>query len=64
MKAELEPKEIEHRGVTLVAETEEERQVLIALWIDRGRPAGFEKRKDGHVEITIAPSPLEELPND
>ena len=58
MKAELESKEIKHRGILLISETEEESQVLTDLWIQKGRPAGFERKID-HVEIIIAPSPEE-----
>ncbi len=56
MKAELEPKEMTYRGVSLISETEEEKQVLTNLWTQKGGPAMFGQR-DGNVLIVIAPSP-------
>lgn len=36
MKAELEPKELQYRGISVISETEEEKQVLINLWNQKG----------------------------
>lgn len=58
MKVKLESNRINHRGILLISETEEESQVLTALWIEKGRPTMFERTID-HVEIIIAPSPEE-----
>ena len=60
MKAELEVKEITLRGVLLTSETEEEKQVLMNLWLDKGRPAMLARLGDGNVQFGIAPSPTEE----
>ncbi len=57
MKAELEPKEMQRRGVSLVSETEEEKQVLTDLWNNKGRPALWSKLQGGNVQLVIAPTP-------
>lgn len=58
MKARLEDKTIQHRGIIVTSETEEEREVLLNLWVNKGRPAMF-SRDPGLVEIIIAPTPEE-----
>lgn len=60
MKAELEVKEIRYRGVSLISETEEEKQVLIDIWNQQGRPAMLGRMSDGQVQLVLAPTP--ELP--
>ncbi|MDP2727033.1 MAG: hypothetical protein Q8P59_05780 [Dehalococcoidia bacterium] len=60
MKAELESKEIQSRGVSLTSETEEEKQVLTNLWNQNVRLAMFSSEKDGNVEIIIATGPERE----
>lgn len=59
MKTELEPKEIQPRGVSLISETEEEKQVLTNCWIKQGRPVMFGRLSNGQVQITFAPTPEE-----
>jgi len=60
MKAELEPKEMQYRGVSLISETEEEKQVLTNLWNQKGGPAMLARYGDGNVQLIIAPSPDKE----
>lgn len=60
MKAELEVKEMPHRGVSLISETEEEKQVLTNLWNQKGGPAMLGRMGDGNVQLVIAPSPDKE----
>ena len=55
MKVKLESSGIDNRGILLISETAEEIQILTSLWIDKGRPAMFERTVD-HVEIIIAPT--------
>lgn len=59
MKAELEPKEMQFRGVFLLSETEEEKQVLTNIWNQKGGPAMLGRMRDGNVQLVIAPSPEE-----
>ncbi|MDP2730599.1 MAG: hypothetical protein Q8O55_08945 [Dehalococcoidales bacterium] len=58
MKARLEDKTVEHRGIIITSETEEEKEVIRSLWINQGRPAMF-SRDGALVSITIAPTPEE-----
>lgn len=55
MKAKLEPKEIQHRGVSLVSETEEEKRILLNLWNEKAKPAMLSRLPDGQVEVVVAP---------
>lgn len=57
MKAELEPKEMQYRGVSLVSETEEEQLMLTNLWNQKAGPAMWGRMKDGQIQLVIAPSP-------
>lgn len=57
MKAKLEPKEMQYRGVSLISETEEEKQVLANLWNQKGGPAMLGQMRDGQVLLIVAPSP-------
>ena len=57
MKAELESKEINNRGVILTSETEEEKQMLTKLWNQKAAPAMLTRSDDGQMEIIIAPAP-------
>ncbi len=59
MKAKLEPKEIQHRGVSLTSETEEEKQILTDCWVQQCSPAMFARVEGGQVELVIVPTPLE-----
>ncbi len=58
MKVRLEDKTVEHRGIIVTSETEEEKAVLTNLWTQLGRPAIF-SRDGTSVSITIAPTPEE-----
>ena len=58
MKAELESKEINNRGVILTSETEEEKQMLTKLWNQKAAPAMLTRSDDGQMEIIIAPKAL------
>lgn len=60
MKAELETKEILYRGVSLISETEEEKQVLTNLWNQKAGPAMLARAEGGQVQLIIAPSPDKE----
>ena len=57
MKAILEETSIRHRGVILTSETDEEREILRNIWINKGRPASYGKLEGGNIEIVIAPTP-------
>lgn len=59
MKVQLEDPEIQHRGILVTSENEEEKQVLKNIWCQKGRPASFGRVGDS-VSITIAPTPEEE----
>lgn len=56
MKATLEGTSIQHRGVVLTSETEDEKKILRDLWCCKGRPAMFGKLPDGAIELVIAES--------
>ncbi len=56
MEAKLESKEFEYRGVSLISQTEEEKQILTNIWIDKGRPVAFFRLKNGQVKLCIAPT--------
>ena len=55
MKAELETKELQNRGVSLISETEEEAQMLTDLWNNKARPAAWGRLPDGNNKLDIAP---------
>lgn len=57
MKAELEPEEMQYRGVSLISETEEEKQVFENIWKQKGRPAMLGRMRDGQVQLVVAPTP-------
>ncbi len=57
MKAELEVKEMQCRGVSLISETEEKKQVLTDIWNWQGRPAMLGRMSDGQVQLVVAPTP-------
>lgn len=59
MKAELEPKEIQYQGVSIISETEEEKQILLNLWNQKARPAILGRLSNGQVEIIFVPTPEE-----
>ena len=63
MKAELESEELKNRGISLMSETDEEKQVLENIWNQNGRPVGMARLGDGQFEITIAPD-AEDCPED
>lgn len=58
MKAKLEDKRIENRGVIITSETMEEKQLLFDIWHRGANPVVFSKEKD-MVSIVIAPIPEE-----
>ena len=51
---------MQYRGVSLISETEEEKQVLTNLWNQKGGPAMLARYGDGNVQLIIAPSPDKE----
>jgi hypothetical protein len=55
VKAHLETEQIEHPGIVLTAESEEENLMLDQLWV-YGRPAMF-SREGKYRQLTIAPVP-------
>lgn len=57
MKAELEPEEVQYRGVSLISETEEEKQIFENIWNQKGRPAMLGRMRDGNVQLVVAPTP-------
>lgn len=57
MKAELEPEEMQYRGISVISETEEEKQVLENIWSQKGRPAMLGRMHDGSVQLVVAPTP-------
>lgn len=57
MRAELEVKEIQYRGVSLTSETEEEKQVLNNIWNQKGQPAAWARLSNGQIQLVIAPTP-------
>ena len=59
MKAELEPEVMQYRGISVISETEEEKQVLETIWSQKGRPAMLGRMSDGHVQLVVAPTPEE-----
>lgn len=59
VKAELEPSWMQYRGVSLISETEEEKQVLERIWTDKGRSVMLGRRRDGNVQLVVAPTPGE-----
>lgn len=56
MKAELESKELERRGVKLTSETLEEKSVLNNLWLHFGRVVAMGRKDNGTLTILIAPT--------
>ena len=54
LHARLESDKVEYRGVNITGETEEEKQVLLNIWNQHGRPVALD-RQGGSVTITIAP---------
>ena len=61
MKAELEPEAMQYRGVSLISETEEEKQILTNLWNQKAGPAIWGRMMgDGNIQLVIAPSPNKE----
>ena len=56
MKASLEDTSIQHRGVILTSETDEEREVLRDIWCSKGRPASLGKLDNGSIELVVAPT--------
>lgn len=56
MKAKLETKELENRGIEVESENDEEKEILTNIWFKKGRPVAFGHKQDGGVMLTIAPS--------
>ncbi len=59
MKAKLEETSVQHRGVVLTSETDEEREILRNIWAHKGRPVSVGKLDDGNIELVVAPTPEE-----
>jgi hypothetical protein len=57
VKAQLETQHLEHPGIIITAETEEENLMLDQLWV-YGKPAMF-SREGQYRQLTIAPVPEE-----
>jgi len=57
MKASLEAKQIEYRGVLLESETPEEKEVLKRIWSGQGRPVEIARLLNNQVKLVIAPTP-------
>lgn len=53
MKARLEEKGIESRGVILESENTDEKQVLQAIWAKRGQPVMISGLPDGNITLVI-----------
>lgn len=61
MRAELESKEIENRGVILTAETAEEGEMLKNLWVNKAKPAAYNRVTTWRLaSIVFAPTPVSE----
>ena len=56
MKAELEISSLTHRGISVISETEEEKQVLENIWNQNGRPAMLGRMQDGQIQLVVAPT--------
>ena len=56
MKVRLEPEGVQYRGISVVSETEEEKQILENIWIQKGRPVMFNRMTDGQVQLVMAPT--------
>ena len=66
MKAQLETPALTNCGVELESETEEEADILLRLWIEKGRPVSFTRLLSGAgfdvktgIRLSIAPSAAE-----
>jgi len=57
MKASLEAKKTEYRGVVLESETPEEKEVLNRIWSGHGRPVEIARLLNNQVKLVIAPTP-------
>lgn len=62
MRAELENRELEGRGVIITSETPEEAEVLKKIWTRHGSPVAFGRLPQGVVLLTVAPALDEETP--
>jgi len=63
MKVQLEIPTMTYRGLILESETSEDRQVLMNIWLDKGRPvalANLGRHSEGTLQLTIAPTPPEQ----
>lgn len=57
MKADLEVRDVEYRGVVLESETPEEKEVLERIWSGHGRPVALERLMNDQVKLVIALTP-------
>ena len=57
MKASLEVRDVEYRGVILESETPEEKEVLERIWLGNARVVALERLLNGQVKIAVAPTP-------
>lgn len=55
MKATLEDKKIQYRGVIIEAETPEEAEILTRIWVNAGKIVEF--TREPKVTIVVAPTP-------
>jgi len=67
MKAKLETLELKKRGVELESESDEEADILLRLWTEKGRPVSFTRLLSGAgkdiktgIRLSIAPSATED----
>ncbi len=61
MKAKLESKELQNRGVEITSETGEEATMLLDIWNSHGRLVALSRDKEKHsVTLSVAPTPEKE----
>lgn len=60
MKAALETLKVQHKGITLLSENTEEKEMLSALFQGCG-PASISRMPDGNVELVIIPTETHKL---
>ena len=62
MKVELESSVITNRGIEVTSETEEERQILMELWVSGGTVVSFTRIENSqNIRLGIAPTSQESL---
>lgn len=63
MEAKIESPGVKYRGVLLTSQNLEEKEILLNIWNNGGRPVTL-YRNGGNVCIGIAPTPEEEKDGD